>query len=149
MNNVCKSPGRAEQKLRLVFVLVLVSAFGSCGRPNTFMRGDADAIHLVRAIPGVSALENREPNYDWQVIMWCSHRHKCPRVSGKEDPKFYPIRVACYCRSDAKVPVGWFFEINLATHFARAISGNKKLEKDYGFDEHVSRMDKNAIENEE
>ena len=138
--------------MRRIMAMMLMTAsvaFAGCGRPDTFMRGDADAIHLARAVPGVSAIETREPTYDWQVIMWCSHQHKCPQVSGKEDPKLYPIRVACYCKVDAQSPIGWFVEINLATRSARAISGNKKLEKEYGFDEHVSKMDRNAIENEE
>jgi len=98
------------------------------------MHRDADAIRLAKAVPGVEKIEQHSGNFDWQVIMWCSKDGKCPKVTGREDPNLFPLRVVCYCDTDASAPHGWFIEANLATNTARAISGNAKLARHYGFD---------------
>lgn len=57
-----------------------------------------------------------------------------PQSHGHEDPDLFPLRVVCYCDTDASTPHGWFIETNLATNTAKAISGNAKLARHYGFE---------------
>jgi len=93
---------------------------------------DAEAIRVAQSVQGVDRIEKYPGDFTWQVVMWCSARLKhCPKVTGREAPAAFPIRVVCYCRVSAR-PEGWFIEVDLRRKTALAISG--KLAHAYGFD---------------
>lgn len=113
---------------------IALASFTACASGDTFMKRDAEAIRLAKAVPGVEKIEQHPGNFDWQVIIWCTKGGKCPKVTGQENPDLFPLRVVCYCDKTASAPHGWFIEANLAKNTARAISGNAKLAKRYGLD---------------
>lgn len=117
-----------------IVVGIFLGTITACSAASEYMAGDAHAIELARHVSGVTRIEKHPGNFGWYVVMYCRSRFgkgKCPRVSGSEDPKLYPIRVVCYCDQDSARPRGWFIEANLLTNSARAISGNRKLQKVY------------------
>lgn len=104
----------------------------ACANGSRLHAADARAIDLARRVPGVSRIESYPGHFGWQVVMWCKKRGgPCPRITGEEDPKAFPIRVVCYCDREANAPRGWFIEANLATNSAEAISGNHQLQAIY------------------
>lgn len=129
---------RANRQTAYLIIALLAVTFltvlTGCSSGSEFIGGDAHAIELARHVPGVSRIEKHPGNFGWYVVMYCRSQFgkgKCPRVSGSENPKLYPIRVVCYCDQDLARPRGWFIEANLLTNSARAISGNPTLQKVY------------------
>jgi hypothetical protein len=110
---------------------VLIVVLTSCQHKSRLDVTDAEAIELVKHVNGVERIEAHTGHFDWQVVMWCTKERKCPRVSGGEEPQAFPIRVVCYCDVDADQPLGWFFEANLDSKSAQAISGSRKLQRIY------------------
>ncbi|HET7815173.1 MAG TPA: hypothetical protein VFL13_12455 [Candidatus Baltobacteraceae bacterium] len=93
---------------------------------------DSVAVDLARHTPGVGRIERYPGHFGWQVVMWCKRRGRpCPPAEGNVDATAFPIRVVCYCDRDSAAPRGWFFESNLATRSAVAISGNHSLRRIY------------------
>jgi len=70
----------------MLFALGGLATLTACANGDTFMKLDADAIRLAKAVPGVEKIEQRPGNFDWQVIMWCTKDDKCPHATGHEDP---------------------------------------------------------------
>jgi hypothetical protein len=114
----------------LLIVLFLLGIGGCAGR-NLASTNDT-AIRLARSVPGVATIENYPGRFVWQVVMYCEARANiCPRTTGDENPVAFPIRIVCYCEVHAAAPRGWYFEANLNSASAVAISGNIQLQALY------------------
>jgi hypothetical protein len=118
---------------RVLIVVVALCLGTACGAEQEYMRGDARAIALAQSVSGIARIEKYPGNFGWYVVMYCKKTGKprCPGVSGQEDPRLFPIRVICYCDQAKERPSGWFIEANLETNSARAISGNRVLQRRY------------------
>jgi hypothetical protein len=115
------------------FIVLSCMVFAGC-ESSVMFRDDSTAVALAQRVDGVKRIEKYPGHFDWQVVMWCTASGGvCPPVTGTEPQARFPVRVVCYCKVDVERPSGWFIEADLSKRKARAISGNRALERSYGF----------------
>jgi hypothetical protein len=123
--------------------LLILCLLAGCVQPPRVFDADAQSIRLARAVPGVKQVESKARAFNWEVVGYCTARHRCPEVDGSEPSQTFPIRIVCYCNPE-HVTTGWYVEVHLDTNRADGINGNRTLEATYTIYGRAKRSSRSA-----